>query len=243
MEFLNLDKVPEEPREKIKKFLTAFTQSYPKRIDCVVLYGSLISGGYQRGKSDLNLALVVESLSLEDLEPLVKILPKFLRQRIAIPLLFTWDYIQKSLDSFPMEFLEIKENHLLLYGKDVFSDIGPINMEHLRLQVEQLLKGRLLRIRQWYLEKGSRRGELKLILEFGIKDIFPALRNFLRLKGIQPLPVKKNEVVKELEQILKMDLGFLLKIINSDYKTRDLELYLNALIQLLEKLSLLIDEI
>ncbi|RKY36159.1 MAG: hypothetical protein DRP73_03815, partial [Candidatus Omnitrophota bacterium] len=152
----------------------------------------------------------------------------------------TLDYIHKSLDSFPMEFLELKENHITIYGNDIFSTLE-IDTSNLRLQVEQVLKGRLLRIRQWYLEKGFRKRELRKVMEFGLKDVFPALRNLIRLKQ-GSVPQGKDEVVKELENVLGMNLNFVRQILNREYKESN-EWYLANLLSLLKKASEIADEI
>lgn len=238
MELLNIDKIPQGPAKKISEFIEEFGRCYPKGIEMIALYGSLASGDYKEGKSDINLLFILEDLSLESLKEVPKLLKRFRKAKLSTPLFFTREYINRSLDSFPMEFLELKENHLLLYGKDLLEDIQ-VNRENLRLQVEQIIKGRLLRIRQWYLEGGSR-GQVRRILEFGIKDILPALRNFLRLKGIDPPPLKREELVKELEKATGQDLNFIPQILESNY-IAPVEKYLDKLISFLDKISLIVD--
>ena len=55
------------------------------------------------------------------------------------PVFFTEDYIIRSTDVFPIEFLDMKENHVTLYGKDLFEAIA-VDTKNLRFQCEQEIK-------------------------------------------------------------------------------------------------------
>ena len=65
------------------------------------------------------------------------------KAKIAAPLIMTQDYIQNSLDSFPLEFLEIQQHHLCLFGQDSFAELS-FYQPHLRLQCERELKSMLI---------------------------------------------------------------------------------------------------
>jgi len=240
MELKNMEKIPDNANQIITDFVEMFCKAYPKRVDSIAIYGSLARGDYREGISDINLAMVIADTGFSSLKPVIKVIDKFRKKRVTVPLLFTLNYIHKSLDSFPMEFLELKENHITIYGNDIFSTLE-IDTSNLRLQVEQVLKGRLLRIRQWYLEKGLRKKELRKVMEFGLKDVFPALRNLIRLKQ-GSVPQGKDEVVKELENVLGMNLNFVRQILNREYKESN-EWYLANLLSLLKKASEIADEI
>jgi predicted nucleotidyltransferase len=240
MELINLEKIPEKLREIVKNFIQDFFTHYPKKIISVNIYGSLARGDYKPGVSDINTAFVLEDTSFSSLRQIIKVLAKYRKKKFTVPLLFTSEYIQKSLDSFPLEFLELKENYILIYGEDIFSALE-IDSSNLRLQVEQILKGRLLRIRQWYLEKGLSKKELRKVLEFGLKDVFPALRNLVRLtKG--EVPKTRDEVLKALEEVLNLNLNFVNQIWEGNYVENN-EWYLENFLSLLKKASEVVDEI
>jgi hypothetical protein len=58
---------------------------------------------------------------LKFLAPLGK---KFGRKRIAAPLIMTPEYIDTSLDVFPIEFFNIQQLHLTVYGDDIWLDLN-----------------------------------------------------------------------------------------------------------------------
>ena len=66
------------------------------------------------------------------------------------PLFMTESQIEKSLDSFPIEWLEIQERHLLLEGDDVLAGLE-VPRTYLRLQCEHELRGKHIQLRQAYL--------------------------------------------------------------------------------------------
>ena len=71
---------------------------------------------------------------------------------MAPPLLLDRRWIEDARDVFPIEFLELREHHVLLHGEtDPFADL-PVNLDHLRLEVEQQLRGKLLHLWEAYLE-------------------------------------------------------------------------------------------
>ena len=63
----------------------------------------------------------------------------------------TRDYVLNSLDVFPIEFSEIKDQYKVIFGDDIFKDVE-IPSKDVRLLCEQQVKGKLLHLRQAYVE-------------------------------------------------------------------------------------------
>ena len=88
----------------------------------------------------------------------------------------------------------MKEKHVSLYGTDPFIDLD-IDLRNLRLQCEQQIKGKLIRLRQSYLELGLKHRQLAALLTASLTSLLPVLRNTIRL--IQPTqqPPRSNEEI------------------------------------------------
>lgn len=71
----------------------------------------------------------------------------------------TEDFIDSSLDTFPLELLDMKLHHLTLVGKDILAGLQ-IATEHLRLQCERELKAKLSLLRQGLITHGCKEKEL-----------------------------------------------------------------------------------
>ena len=90
-----------------------------------------------------------------------------------LPLVLTPAYIRSSVDVFPIEFLDIKENSILLTGVDLLKEIA-IDLSRLREQCEREIKGQLVRFRGSFLEvEGDRKGMEQLVIKAISSLIFP----------------------------------------------------------------------
>src|SRR6266850_4472490 len=119
------------------------------------LTGSVLTQGFDARHSKINILVVARALEPETLDRLRLSMPAPRKAPYFDPLLLTRHQIEHSLDSFPIEWLEIKERHLILEGEDVFGQLEVPNT-YLRLQCEHELRARHIRLRQAYLVSGKR---------------------------------------------------------------------------------------
>ncbi len=186
--------VPAEARAAIDRFTAQVREAFGARLLSVVLYGSAASGDYIHGRSDLNLALVLETVALEDLDRCRPFLAGWRKDAIALPLLLTPTDVERSADIFPVEFLDICEHHVVLHGSDFFADLM-IDPRYLRFQVEHELKAKVLSLREAYLG-GLDRGEPEALIEelfaASVPSVIALGRNLLRAAGQRPPPGKSR---------------------------------------------------
>jgi hypothetical protein len=198
--------------DRYKKILDRFTQGlkdlYPEELVSLILYGSAASGEFVDKHSNLNLLAVLKVTDLEVLKRSSKLVRRF---TMINTLFLTEEYIVRSLDVFPIEFLDMRENYVVLYGKDVLKDMQ-IDTRNLRFQCEQELKAKLLTLRQAYVLKHDNLSELRRLLLVSFTSVLHVARNVLRIKGKKP-PYLKYEVIKELASELKIDPGIWGKIL------------------------------
>ena len=147
----------------------------------VVLYGSATGEDYVPGKSDLNFAVVLETLSFAHLKALHSHLPRWHKLGAAMPLLLDRKFLERGRDAFPMEFHDIKAQHRVLYGEEVFARL-PIDSRHLQYQAEHEARGKLLRLRTLYAEVGADRKRLEALMLDSVKTFLIIMRNFIRLR-------------------------------------------------------------
>jgi len=148
----------------------------------VALTGEAAGAGYRPGKSPLSTVVVIEQVDAPALRRMQAKLRAWRRRRIPTPLVMDPLYIESALDVFPLEFLEISDHHLPLWGSsDPFEGLA-VDLPNLRLQVEEQLRGKLLHLWESYLDAGrSLRTLRRLLLETppGFQMI---LRGLLRLR-------------------------------------------------------------
>ena len=204
-ELIHLDKLPVDVKRKIVPFMQALLAIHQDNITSIFIYGSAAGVNYLPEISDINSALVFNHLEHPQLQKSLMAVSKGMKHKITAPIFLTQKYIRSSFDVFPIEFLEMKENHVLIYGEDILSPLE-IPSQYLRLFCEQQIKGKLLRTRQAYLEVGLDHKKLESLLKDSLSALIPIFRNLLRLKKKTP-PISKHQILKELCEEFQMDLN------------------------------------
>jgi hypothetical protein len=164
----------------------------------VVLYGSGAGSNFVPGASDLNVAIVVQEARFEVLQKLQPRIAAWHTQGFAVPLLLDREFLQRGRDVFPMEFHDIKEQHRLLWGEEVFHSLE-IDSRHLRFQAEHEARSKLLRLRALYLECAGDQPRLQALLCDSLKTFLILMRNLIRLHGKTGL-LTYVEVLEQFEQ-------------------------------------------
>ncbi len=153
----------------------------------LALYGSAAGEDFAPGRSDLNFAIVVDRLTFAHLKALQRHLPAWHKLGAGTPLLLDRRFLERGRDAFPMEFLDIKAQHRVLFGEEVFATLA-IDSRHLRYQSEHEARSKLLRLRTLYAEIGGNRKRLAALLLDSVKTFVVIMRNFLRLRGGETHP-------------------------------------------------------
>jgi hypothetical protein len=192
-------KIAENLKKIVDKFVEELQEIYADQLVSVTLYGSALSGEFSQTHSNINLLLVLKTADLPTLEKSRKLVRQFFPRRIE-PLFVSQQMIASSLDVFPIEFLDMQDNHQCLYGLDVLRDIK-IDLKNLRFQCEQELRSKAILIKQQYLKINPKdRSALATFLFKNFTSVVHILRNALRLKGREP-SYRKDDVLKEISDV------------------------------------------
>lgn len=160
----------------------------------VVLYGSATTGERSERYSDYNVMVVCRQLGLEELELIRPLAARWAHFGNPPPLLFTWRILQNSSDVFPIELLDMKENHVILHGEDVLKRL-PVSHANLRFQLEHELKGKLIQLRERFLLTEGTDEELAELLIASLSTFQILLRGALRFFEVS-VPVRKRKAVE-----------------------------------------------
>jgi len=244
--FTNVEKLPVYISNKVKSYLQELVDLYQDKILSIAVYGSAAGGDFIPKVSDVNMLIIFDRLEFADFKKGLKLISKGIKSKISAPLFLTKEYIERSLDVFPTEFLEMKDNHINLYGQDL---LNPLNIDesNIRLHCEQQLKGKLIRIRQAYLEVGLKNKGMEALLKESFTSLIPIFRNLLRLKGLKP-PVGKDKIIIQLCEEFSLNYNLFLAILKdkkNDEKIegRRIEEALRDYIDELDKLSKIVDKL
>ncbi len=158
---------------------------YGEDIKAVVLYGSAAGGDYSKKYSDFNVFCVLSAVTPAMLSKANRTLKKWMRSGNPAPQFFYPDYIERSLDVFPMEFLDMKDRHEVLIGSDPLKDLK-IDHRNLRHQCESELRGKLIHLRSFYSANCHKPRHIAKMMVDSFPTFLAAMRGTLRLLGEKP---------------------------------------------------------
>ena len=159
----NIKEFPLLIQPAITEFANKLLEYLQDNVLSILVYGSAAGVNFNPGVSNINIAVIVKDLDFPVLNKSLGLVKWAHKHKIATPLFLTKSYILSALDVFPIEFTEIKEQHKVIFGEDIFMDLA-IPLKDVRLLCEQQIKGKLLHLRQAYLDIGSNPSVLKKLL-------------------------------------------------------------------------------
>jgi hypothetical protein len=209
----DLSGLPQEVIAVIRPFAEELVCRLPERIETLAVTGSCLTGDYIHGISNINTVLVLRKIDVPELDIIASAEKRFRKKLLQAPLVITEEYIRRSLDVFPIEFLDIKLLHKTICGPDLFVNLA-IDKSPLRLQCERDLKGKLIHLRQGYIAcSGKPRGVKALLLQ-AFPGFFPLLRAMLHIIQMHTEPpAGKASVLEEAESAFNIPMAGLKEIL------------------------------
>ena len=195
----------------LEQFTKDLGKAFGPALRSVVLYGSAVAGEHIARKSDYNVLVVVDSLPLETLRAAAAVTKAWVTAGNPPPLIFTEEEWRGSADVFPMECADIAERHRILFGDDVVSGVR-VDPEHLRLQVEQEARGKLVHLRQEIFgASANERAQLEL-LERTLSPLMVLYRGVARVHGHTP-PTDYEELSNMVARGAGFDADAVLRVV------------------------------
>jgi hypothetical protein len=185
--------------QTVRQFTEDARRIYGESLLSLILYGSAASGEYVEGRSNINCLVLLKQVTPDELKKCAAQLPQGQKQGIRTPLFVDPAYVRSSIDVFPVEFLDMKQRYRVLYGQDFLQELEP-KLERLRFQCEQELKGKMLRLRQLYLEAAQTENRLVALLVKSTSSFMVLFRALLHLQGA-PAPQSINEILVALSRL------------------------------------------
>ncbi len=242
----NISEFPRSIQPVIIAFVHKLLENLDDNVHSILVYGSAAGVNYNHGVSNINIAVIVKNLDFSVLKQSLGLVKWGHKHKMATPLFLTRDYILSALDVFPVEFTEIKEQHKVIFGEDIFKDLD-IPLKDVRLLCEQQVKGKLLHLRQAYLGVGSNPSVLKNFLLSALSDLIPVFRQLIILKGQKPIE-QKEEMLGQLAKIFSLDAEPFLAVTHDKNRkilisSHQVEAHLQNFLSQLENLSRHLDSL
>jgi hypothetical protein len=146
----------------------------------LTVYGSSLDREFAH--TGVETVMILADLKLGGLRRLAEHGARLGRMGLSAPLAMTPHDVASSLDSFPLEFLEIQQRHVVVHGSDYFSDLK-FEQGDVRRQCEREFKRLLIRMRQGILTAAGRAEVLDVLAGDLQRHLLRTLRGFLWLNG------------------------------------------------------------
>jgi hypothetical protein len=172
------------------------------------LTGSVLTAAFDPRRSRVNLLVVARTLDTGMLDRIAGVLPATKRAPHFEPLFLSRRQMEKSLDVFPIEWIEIQERHLLLEGEDVVATLD-VPRTNFRLQLEHELRSKQIQLRQTLLAWPKKTAALEHALRASASSFATLFRSLLRLRGEEP-PAEAGRVYERTAELFQLDPAALL---------------------------------
>ena len=169
----------------------------------VVLYGSAAAGDHDELRSDYNLLIALNRITPEDLRQAQAPMREWQRLGHPLPVYFTVEELSDAADVFPIEFHQMANARIVLYGHDPF-EFAKLSDTHLRHQTEYELRSKLIQLRRLYIPASVSIEKLCDLMSDSLSSFAALFRAVLLLHGHEA-PVAKPDCVRATAQLLKLD--------------------------------------
>ena len=176
-----------------------------------ILFGSAAAGDYAKTGSDFNVLLVADTYGMDELCALSKVVNRWIDSGNRSPRLLTEKQLRDSCDVFPIEMLDMKQSHKVLYGADVLAPLE-ISKANLRHQVEFELRSKLLNLQEICLTSGGDKFVLADVLLKSCSSVLAVMHAALRLYQ-DDVPADKLAALDALSKHVPMDTATFVAIV------------------------------
>ncbi len=201
---IGLDQIDEKMRTPVREYAQRLQAACGDNLLGLTLYGPIVTAEFNVSRQSAQNLLVLQDVDLQLLRTIARDGNQFGRQHIAAPIVMTPQYINDSLDTFPLELIEIQLTHITILGTDHFDGLK-FEDAHVRLQCERELKTQLIGMRQGLLAAAGREKLLGSLEVNSARKLLRTMQGLLWLKGQKDVR-NEADIVAGTEELIDKQL-------------------------------------
>ena len=174
-----------DARTTAAKLSAHFRTALADELRSFVVFGSLPRGEFIPGVSDLNILVLLESLTTPKLVRAAPLLQQWIRQGNTPPCLYSWAEWAGMQDTFALEIADMNDAREVLWGEDPVA-VDAVTYANLRRQTEREIRDTLMHLRLRLMVATSGPTDVGALLLSGFPSFTAYMRAALRLAGEQP---------------------------------------------------------
>ena len=190
-------------QEALSGLIEDLRSTHGDNLASVVLYGSAAAGDHTELHSDYNLLIALNRITPGDLQNSQAPMREWQRLGHPLPVYFTVEELSDAADVFPIEFHQMANARVVLYGKDPFEFVQ-LSDQNLRHQTEYELRSKLIQLRRLYIPASVSVEKLTDLMSESLAS-FAALFRAVLLLHKREAPVAKAECVRATAELLRLD--------------------------------------
>ena len=190
-------------QEALNGLIQDLRATHGDNLASVVLYGSAAAGEHVELRSDYNLLISLHRITPADLRQAQAPMREWQRLGHPLPVYFTVEELSDAADVFPIEFHQMSQARILLFGKDPFEFVKLSDL-HLRHQTEYELRSKLIQLRRLYIPASISLTKLCDLMSDSLASFAALFRAVLLLHGAEA-PVAKPDCVRATVRLLGLD--------------------------------------
>lgn len=191
------------PETALEKLSEALHEALGQQLESLVVFGSYAGPDFHPDRSNINVLLVIKDVSLETLQAISPAVRQWTEQGQPLPVIFQRDELESYARHFPIEFLDMQQDHKVIRGEDVVATL-PVPTTYLQAQCAHELSQKQLLLRQRVaLSKGTA-DELRNLMVESLPSILSLFRAGLRMRE-SGIHLSKLEAGKRLAQTVGLD--------------------------------------
>ena len=204
--------------DALKGLLRDLQNTHGDNLVSVVLYGSAAAGDHIELRSDYNLLITLNRITPEDLRLAQPPMREWQRLGHPLPVYFTAEELSDAADVFPIEFHQMANARVVLYGRDPF-ELVHLSDHNLRHQTEYELRSKLIQLRRMYIPASISIEKLCDLMSDSLAS-FAALFRAVLILYSEDAPIAKPDCVRATARRFGLELDPFEKIFafrSSDY--------------------------
>ncbi|MBN2051707.1 MAG: nucleotidyltransferase domain-containing protein [Spirochaetales bacterium] len=183
-----------------QELVQVLKKTFEDRLLSVMLYGSYVGGSYMPKLSDINVLVILKKTLPEDLERFGKEAYRLIKKHKITPLIMGREEFARSADVFPLEYMDIRSRCKVLLGLDETKALS-LTEKNLRHQLEHLLRGNILSLRQLLVASRGKKQALKNSVKAWYGSMNTLFRGLIRLKNGTP---SENDTKINISTVAKL---------------------------------------
>ncbi|HEU4391881.1 MAG TPA: nucleotidyltransferase domain-containing protein [Blastocatellia bacterium] len=196
-------KLPDPAKQALEEFALKVQEMYSGDLVSIAVFGSAVTGDYDEGESDVNVLIVHSELDIADLEHVADLSRQWLQKKRIAPRFLSRRNLVESARYFQIDFLEMRDAHVVLWGEDVLAAIELLPAE-LRWQIGYEIKAMRMRLKQVFWRTAGDNKMMKAALVARFTSLLHIVRALLLLKKLKA-PLTREEIIAEASRHLALD--------------------------------------